>query len=245
MRKKIILPIICVGVPLLFVAYFVLYCFVGFPVSVARFKKEAGDFCAKIKEIKEFDDLNGRSLSTNINTKIKEIKHIYLDDLPETIETKTVSNYTVSLYYTKQKISKIEFKDHNNSHVELCFTHPYTITYLIRDDGTFTRFEDGVDVVEMPQNEWESSVMEHFYLFSAYEPSGHLVYLNEALNNITKVSKKPSHYFIHSATNNLSIDWSILHAEHTVRFKFSVTEYEYDDLGRITLERITEYDFHA
>ncbi len=242
---------LAVGISVLIVVsiimYSVLFWFVELPVTNAKTETKIEAYCENIKSIRAFDDLHGGTLSTDLKMNVLTTSYTYLDNTSDNRQTESVenANYRVLIEYDKHHMTKIFFKDYNDGIVELFGTSAYTFGYWISDDGDYLRvaWEGDNKVTDMSEAEWQQRILEDFYAYTPYDSDGNIPYVEAALNNIEKITKKAYAYTIYASVENAAIELRVISIKDYLRFKLSVTECEYDDLGRVILEKTIYYEF--
>ncbi len=218
-------------------------CYVRVPRSMSE--EKISSYCDRIMIFPDFESLNsGRSRlnSRNFTKEVKIVKYIYGDD-GEYLSEEVLENNSYNtriLYYRDTELSSVEFKDENDGIYGLLGTSSYTARYSISEDGTgFYYHKYDEQTVEMSENEWKSDLMDAFFRYSPYSKDGKILYIDEARENICKITRSLHSYKIYSKTDALDIEWTIIYAEDSVGFKFNISEYEHDAQGRVSLR--TDY----
>lgn len=75
----------------------------------------------------------------------------------------------------------------------------------------------------MSEVEWQEKILEDFYLYSPYDSDGKIPYLDLALENIDKITKKAYVYKIYSSIENIDIEFNVTSVKNSLRFKLNVT----------------------
>lgn len=75
----------------------------------------------------------------------------------------------------------------------------------------------------MSEVEWQEKILEYFYLYSPYDSDGKIPYLDLALENIDKITKKAYVYKIYSSIENIDIEFNVTSVKNSLRFKLNVT----------------------
>ncbi len=245
--KRALILCVCVILPAIIILYSLLFWLVEFPVITSKNKTKINRYCEGIKDIGEFEDFNKEAMSIDyFNTEIKTVKYIYFDDTSNEGQAEVIehSKFSIFLEYKDKKLSRIDFLDHNDEFYEMLFDNTYTFAYRITDDNTFVRFGYKGDEEELSQTEWEEHLMKDFYLHSPYDSTGKISYIDIALNNIDRITKKAYTYTVYSSVDNLNIEFKIQDMEGNLRYKLYITEYEFDEFGRVLTEKSFLYDFY-